>query len=327
MNHLISIIVPVFKVEDFIEKCARSLFEQTYKNIEYIFVDDCSPDNSINILTNILEEYPHRKKQTQIITHEVNKGLPTARNSGLKLATGEYIFHCDSDDWIETNAIEEMYNTIVKENADILWCDYYDSFYDKEILCKQNNIENNHDYVKKIMTRKVQGIVWNKLYKKSIFFENNIWFPDNYNMFEDLITNIKLFHFAKKIVYLPKSFYHYCKYNQNAISLGWDTNKVRNEEVSINLTNVICFLERKNITIYDKEINILKLASKERLLHSLDKTDFRKWRNIFPESNKYIFKYSTKPLHFNLLGFAISKKLWILTDLWIFLKKIKHKLK
>jgi len=326
MNHLISIIVPVFKVENFIERCARSLFEQTYKNIEYIFVDDCSPDNSINILTNILEEYPHRKKQTQIIKHEVNKGSSTSRNSGLKVVTGEYIYFCDSDDWVEKNAIEEIYIAIKKENADILWCDFYFSYLNKEIIYNQNCKGNNYDYVKNLMTEKVHGALWNKMYKKSVFLENNILFPDNYDMCEDLVTNIKLFHFAEKITYLPKCFYHYCLHNDKSMSTS-SSNQKKINDTTTNINKTIAFFKEKNITKYNKEFNILKLISKQILLYTLDKNDFRKWRDIFPESNKYILNFSSLPLHLRLLGFAISKKLWILTDLWIFLKKIKHKFK
>ena len=95
--HKISIIVPIYNVEQYIERCARSLFEQTYDDIEYVFVDDCSPDNSLNILYEVLNDYPHRISNVKIIRHIENKGLTAARNSGLEVATGDYIAHCDSD--------------------------------------------------------------------------------------------------------------------------------------------------------------------------------------------------------------------------------------
>jgi len=317
----VSIVVPIFNVENFIEKCAKSLFEQTYQNIEYIFVDDCSPDNSVNILKKILEEYPIRRKQTKIITHEITKGSSTARNSGLRVATGKYIFYCDSDDWVEKNAIEEMYNTIVKENADILWCDFYFSHLNKDVLSKQNFVEYNERCVKALMTEKIHGSIWNKMYKKSLFVENNITFPD-YDMCEDLITNIKLFHFAKKISYLPKSFYHYVIYNCNSMSTI--NNEKKLNDIINNVNNLIYYFKQKQIKVYDVEFNILKLISKHSLLLSINKNDFRKWKNIYPEANKYIMKFTAKPLHIRLLGFIISNNLWVLTDLWIFLKKTKH---
>jgi len=98
---LVSVIVPIYNVEGYIEKCVRTLFEQTYQNIEYIFVDDCSPDNSVNILEIVLEEYPDRKNQVHIVRHEINKGSASSRNTGLDLVNGEYIMFADSDDYTD----------------------------------------------------------------------------------------------------------------------------------------------------------------------------------------------------------------------------------
>ena len=97
----VSVIVPVYGVERYMERCARSLFEQTLDDIEFIFVDDCSPDRSLDILNEVLEEYVDRQLQTQIVRLDQNGGLPNARKVGLRLATGNYIIHCDSDVWVE----------------------------------------------------------------------------------------------------------------------------------------------------------------------------------------------------------------------------------
>ncbi len=94
----VSVIIPVYGVEKYIERCTRSLFEQTLDDMEFIFVNDCTKDNSIAIIERIAEEYPLRKSQIHILNHQVNKGLPIARQTGLRVATGEYIAHCDSDD-------------------------------------------------------------------------------------------------------------------------------------------------------------------------------------------------------------------------------------
>ena len=97
----VSVIVPIYKVEPFIERCARSLFEQTLDDIEYIFVNDCTPDKSMEVLSRVLEDYPGRKEQVRIITMPVNSGLPKVRRAGLEVASGDYIIHCDSDDWVD----------------------------------------------------------------------------------------------------------------------------------------------------------------------------------------------------------------------------------
>ena len=97
----VSVIVPIYKVERFIVKCADSLFSQTMDDVEFIFVDDASPDSSMRLLEECIRRHPEREGQIRILTHPENKGLPAARNTGLAVATGEYVFHCDSDDFVE----------------------------------------------------------------------------------------------------------------------------------------------------------------------------------------------------------------------------------
>lgn len=112
----ISVIIPVYGVERYIEQCACSLFEQTMQDgIEFIFVDDCSPDKSIEILENVLREYPHREQQVKIIRHTENQGLGGARKTGMEYATGEYIIHCDSDDWVEPECMKRFIEKLRKK--------------------------------------------------------------------------------------------------------------------------------------------------------------------------------------------------------------------
>lgn len=120
----VSIIIPVFKVRNFIERCVCSLFEQTLTDIEYIFVDDASPDDSLDILKACLERYPD-VRQVKIIGHEKNRGLTAARNTGLRYATGEYIAHCDSDDYADRSMYQKLYDKASETNADLVFCDFY----------------------------------------------------------------------------------------------------------------------------------------------------------------------------------------------------------
>ena len=132
-NPLVSILVPVYNVEQYIERCARSLFEQTYDNLEYIFVDDCTPDKSIQILERVLAEYPQRREQTKIIHHDRNRGLAAARNTAVENCSGVFLTHVDSDDWIEFNAVELLVNKQQENDADIVssntFCQYSDGTY------------------------------------------------------------------------------------------------------------------------------------------------------------------------------------------------------
>ena len=133
----VSVIIPVYKTEEYIEKCADSLFKQTLDNIEYIFIDDNSPDRSIDLLTNVLECFPKRKGQVRIIRHTANTGVSYVRNEGLYIANGEYIIYCDSDDYVDIEMYEKLYSKAKENNADIVGCDFIIEFPDKTVLSKQ----------------------------------------------------------------------------------------------------------------------------------------------------------------------------------------------
>ena len=104
-KYKITVITPVYKVEKYVEKCCRSLFGQPIKDVEFVFVDDNSPDKSVDIINNVLAEYPHRKEHVKIIRHQINCGVAYARNTGLENASGSYIAFVDSDDYLEDNYI------------------------------------------------------------------------------------------------------------------------------------------------------------------------------------------------------------------------------
>ena len=125
MKPKVSIVVPVYKVEAYIEQFVRSLFEQTLEDLEFIFVDDASPDESVAIIKRVLDEYPQRKGQVKFIRHEHNMDLPQTRKDGLNAATGEYLIYVDSDDWVEPNYAELLYTKAQETNADIVVCDCY----------------------------------------------------------------------------------------------------------------------------------------------------------------------------------------------------------
>ena len=209
-NIKISVIIPIYNVEKFIQRCAKSLFEQTMtSNIEYIFVNDFSSDKSIEILNNVLSNYPYRIEQTKIINLPLNVGASSCRNYGLQNANGDFIIFCDSDDWVDHNMYEILYNKAIQENADIVCCDFYDEFINKQITRKQPFAEQPETGIKNMLTAKLHSSTCNKLVKHSLYKENNIIFPDKINMWEDLYTSIRLFFYAKKIAYIPLPLYHY----------------------------------------------------------------------------------------------------------------------
>lgn len=282
----ISVIVPVYKVEKYIEKCVSSLMEQTLDDIEYIFVDDCSPDNSIKILETTLERYPHRVANVRIIHHDVNKGLTSARNSGLAVARGEYIAHCDSDDWVESTMYEELYNKAVKENADIVYsninmvfkgyCEVYPSAAyseDKTVLMK--------NYISSVWTCLVFAIA-----KRELYDTHSLKSPTHLSYCEDFWLSVRLFHFARKIAYVNKAFYNYNRMNETSIvhTLNRRTEK---EEQTVYLETIDFFEKEGVISDYEIELSWRILKSKQELV--LDKARHKEFCEIYPISHKYIF--------------------------------------
>lgn len=210
---MVSILVPIYNVAPFIERCSRSLFEQSYHDIEYIFVDDASPDNSVDILRDTLKDYPDRMNAVKIIKHSSNKGLAGARNTAVDNASGNYILHVDSDDWLETDAVELFMNTALRENADIVYSDFKEIRQDGTNILQNPDISDSRQYTKSLLCRKSLTHVIGKLIKRSIIVENDIRAIEGLNQGEDYLITPKLAYHSKKVAKSPNPIYNYNRLN------------------------------------------------------------------------------------------------------------------
>ena len=120
----ISVIIPVFNSGSYIRRCARSLFSQTLRNIEYIFIDDCSTDESISILREVIDEYPDRRHSVKVIRNDSNIGVGQSRQKGIDMASGRFVIHCDSDDVVDADMYETMFCAALENDADVVVCGY-----------------------------------------------------------------------------------------------------------------------------------------------------------------------------------------------------------
>lgn len=306
----ISVIIPIYKVEAFIERCATTLLEQTFREVEYIFVDDATPDRSIQILEEVVARYPERKEQVRIVHHEENKGLPAARNTGLMLATGKYIFHCDSDDYVESTMLEELYYTAKTQDADIVWCDWYLTFAENERYMKQPNFGTPMEALKAMLSGGMKFNVWNKLVRRSLYTDNGIEFPSGYGMGEDM-TMMMLFAHAKKVAYVPKAYYHYIKTNTNAFSQTYSDKHL--VELKHNVQRIVNYMQGIYGNDLGKELSFLKLDVK---LPFLIANNFKRWEEWYPEANTYILqnKYISSRSRY-IQWLAAKKQFWLL---WIY---------
>ena len=216
MQPLVSIIVPVYGVEQYIERCAHSIFSQTYQHLEIIFIDDCSKDKSIETLNDVLSKYPDRKQQTKIIRHEHNLGLAGARLTGITMATGYFLMQIDSDDYIALDMVEKMVDSAQKEKADITICDFNYVYKNKIVHKSVNPPLDNIKCLNAILTGFVHASVCNKLIKRSLYVDNKILPTIGLNMWEDLSVMYKLMYHAEKVAYIPLPLYNYVLCNQGS---------------------------------------------------------------------------------------------------------------
>ena len=310
----VSVIVPVYKVENFIARCARSLLGQTLADgVEFIFVDDCSPDDSMKVLKSVIEEYPYRKGQIKVLVHDENLGLPAARNTGLSVSSGEYIFHCDSDDYVESDMLEKLVAEAERKDADIVWCDWFLTFEKRERYMKQPSFSTSYEALQGMLCGTMKYNVWNKIARRSLYSDNGISFPEGYGMGEDM-TMIRLFSCARTAVYLPMAFYHYVKLNSTAFSNTYSLKHL--EELRYNVALTSDYLMHKFGDRLNDELAFFKLNVKYPFLISDDYGKYALWQEWYPEANQYIMKNKAYPLRGRILQWCAWKGMFRVLKLY-----------
>lgn len=310
MNPVISVIVPVYGVAGFIEKCTRSLMEQTLKeNIEFIFVDDCTEDDSIVIIKRVLNDYPLRKSQTRICHHPENKGLPSARNTGLHVATGEYILHFDGDDFAEPLMLENFLKVVETTHADYIWSNWLLTYDSKDRFMREPTYATPEEAIVGILKGQMKYNVWNKIIRKSIYVDNNISFPDGFAMGEDM-TMIRLLACSKSVAHMNYAGYHYVRYNTQSMTSNID--KKHLSEIIHNVNETVEFLRLRKMDDIDTLSDTFCLHTKFPFIVSSASTDYEKWNLLWPHSNKSIsaagFSFRNKLLNV----FAANNMWWLL---------------
>lgn len=211
----VSICVPIYNTEKYIEKCVISLFEQTYPNIEFIFVDDKSPDNSILKLRQLIEKY-HKEKETIIISHEKNRGLAAARNSGVEACSGDFIMHVDSDDYLEKNTVELAIQKQMETNADIVSFGLLSEYQHYNIVSLPQNFSSAKEMSQKQIARLVNINLCGRLYKTELYKNHHISAKEGVDMGEDYQVSPILTYYAKQVASINIPLYHYNCKNANS---------------------------------------------------------------------------------------------------------------
>lgn len=322
----ISVIVPVYKVERFISRCVNSLFSQSMQdNIEFIFVDDASPDKSLALVEQCLKYYPKRKKQVRILHHIKNLGLPAARNTGLGIARGEYIYHCDSDDYLETDALEAMYVAATKYDADIVWSDWFLTLDKVERLMCQPSYTTAIDALKGMLSGAMKYNVWNKLARRSLYVDNGIMFPAGHGMGEDM-TMLCLFACSNKVYHCNRPLYHYVRQNTEAFTqMNKQIDEAHLTDLRYNAERIMTFLLKRYGNSLAKEMAFFQLEIKFPFLLTNDKVSYYRWCEWFPDANSFIWQNKQISFRSRLLQYMANKgQFWYVRLYHFFLFRIVY---
>lgn len=309
----VSVIVPVYNVEKYIERCLLSIVNQTLDDLEIIVVNDGSKDSSLDIIKNIQEQFPDRVK----IIDKVNEGVSIARNTGLKEACGEYIGFVDSDDWIEPTMYEKLYNKAKLENLDVVACDCVAVYPDKNLEISSNLRPSPYN---KGLFIDAYAVIWNKIYKreliKDIKFKPNVWY-------EDILYLYMLYPRIKNVGSINEVLYNYLQH-EGSITYTYNDKLYQLIE---NMDDMVKYYEDNGyMDIYKDEVEYsyvryLYATFIKRLAKTNDKKEFnrgveyviKKVNEKFPnyKKNKYIKKLSPKNIYFKMFGKSIANIIFI----------------
>lgn len=288
----VSVIIPIYKVEPYMARCARSLFGQTLEDIEFLFVDDCTPDRSIDILREVLEVFPERKEQVTVYRMPVNSGQAAVRMQGMSLARGEYVIHCDSDDYVDTNAYELLYRKAREEDLDIVTCNY---------VMEQDGhpvetFSGECTSVSRMLQGKERCNLFSRMTRRTLY--QDIEAPVA-NMGEDMVIAVQTHLKARKTGHLDQVLYHYCL-REDSISneAGLDALVAREESLQKNARILVGALESR-YGYSGKEPEIVHFKYKCRTLYRpfVHIPDiFKRWKGTFPEIDSRILSLPTLSL-------------------------------
>lgn len=287
---LISIIVPVYKVEKYLPKCINSILAQTYTNLELILVDDGSPDNC----GKICDEYARKDSRIKVI-HQQNGGVVVARNAGIKKSTGKYLMFIDADDYISSTMCEELILSAETNSSDIVWSDVLVES-SKDTIYHSINFDLDPTLMAHaLLQNKVMGWLWNKLICKFFYLGSHIHTDPDCTIMEDKYILLQLLCNQPRMSYIPHAFYHYVSRETSA------TNALSVNPLIKGIPNVIhmySFLQNKGLW-KEYKADFCKFAMVIKLLLMQESTD-KEAKKLFPLAHKNILNY---PLSFHIAIF------------------------
>lgn len=299
-------LVPVYKVERFIERCARSLFEQTLEDMEFVFVNDCTPDGSMAVLARVLDDYPNRISQVHVINHDRNMGSGAARQTLLDAASGEFLAYLDSDDWVELDMYDRMLSMAESEEADVVCCGFVAEIGTYAMMvCHPVWYDDKEGLKDPLNWTILYQCTWNKLIRRSVFVDNEICFVEGINYGEDVLPITQARYFSRRTVLIREAMVHYNRQNEGAMTAA-PSLRMTNDWIRAAAEIERFFGGRPDAEEYRLLVNWVKFWSKDRLLLSPEYGDVNRWRTTFKESNGDFARYPYGGVARWVLGLAVS---------------------
>ena len=284
-NIKVSILVPFYKVEQYVGRCVESLFTQTYKNIEYVFVNDCTPDKSMEVINEMIGKYGV-ESQCKMIVHNQNQGISASRNDCLDNMTGDYFLFIDSDDYIDNDMVELLVEAALKENADISGCGYIEEYADHSVQHPQKYTNNHDEMMRAITLLTIKGVMWKLLVRSTIVTEHRdeVRFVPDRNMVDDYLFCCQIFFYARRFAGVDRCMYHWIQYNPNNYT-HTTIFAVESQAAAIRKTEEF-YREKDVYNLLKDELLQRKFVSKLPLLLDTACFDVKRWRTLFPECNR-----------------------------------------
>lgn len=249
MTLKLSVITPIYKTEQYLDKCLTSLVNQTLPDIEFLWIDNGASDECRAIIAKYVDKRPHIK----VVHLSQNKGYGGAMNAGLDVATGDYIGFCDSDDWVDTDYFEKLYNAAAQNNADMAFTEYLLEYPDKQKKSEHiTNLQIAESVSEKVNVLK-DGAIWDKIFKRSLLNDNNIRFPEHSkSYFEDNLLLFPAAMRANKIVLINTTNYHYWQRETSVVHDVQHYDEMNSYCVDV-IKNLLNFTEKQNYNSEEKQ--------------------------------------------------------------------------
>lgn len=304
----VSVIMPMYNVEKVMSRSVQSLFSQTLRDFEAVFVDDCSSDNTGEELKRIISGYDRDDISVKIVRHEPNKGVAAARNTGLDNAEGEYVYYLDSDDYFDDDALEVMYETAKRDDADVVGCEWLLSFENNARHMVQTEVKTGKEAFGKMCNGVMRWNLWLFMVRRNLYEDNAFRFIPGANMGEDMMVMLKILLNAGRVSMIHRPLYHYIQTNSNAMTKNFARYCGQVSENVAELERYIA--ERGETDELGGLINQLKLNLKLPLIISDKTSDFEMWQEWFPESTPYAGQNPDQPFRTRLIQKLAVRKMY-----------------